>query len=216
LFLLGSAFALLLHQRGLLALHGNSVVIDGHAYVFVGPSGSGKSTLAAWFHDRGYQLIADDVSVVAFSSTGEAEVRPGLPRFRLWREAIERSGRRLEGLSRSFVERQPLDKFDVPATSLTSASVPLGGVLVIERSKKASLTPLVGFVAVQALLANIYRGEYLRGPQQEAQWRACVRLARAYPIGTWSRRWSTDCFDEHASNLIETLGQLQKRPRSPA
>jgi len=47
LFLLGSAMGMLIHQRGLLPLHGNSIEIDGCAFAFVGQSGAGKSTLAA-------------------------------------------------------------------------------------------------------------------------------------------------------------------------
>src|SRR5687767_37791 len=61
LYLLGSAFGALLHQRGLLPLHANAVEIDGKAVAFMGASGEGKSTLAAWFHDRGFNIIADDV-----------------------------------------------------------------------------------------------------------------------------------------------------------
>src|SRR5215213_168075 len=74
LFLLGSAFGALLHQRGLLPLHANAIEVDGTAVAFMGASGAGKSTLAAWFHDRGYRIIADDVCVVRFDDRGTARV----------------------------------------------------------------------------------------------------------------------------------------------
>ena len=80
LFLLGSAFGALLHQRGLLPLHANAVEIDGKAVAFMGPSGAGKSTLAAWFHDRGHRVIADDVCVVGLDTDGRPYAAPGLPR----------------------------------------------------------------------------------------------------------------------------------------
>ena len=212
MFLLGSAFALLLHQRGLLALHGNSVVIDGHAYVFVGPSGSGKSTLAAWFHDRGYQLIADDVSVVAFSSTGEAEVRPGLPRFRLWHDAIASSGREIKGLQHSYEEDDPLGKYDVPASLLARDTTPLGGVLLLERGDKTFINPLKGLEAIEVLFANLYRGEYLLGDQHRAQWLTCVQLARSYSIGRWQRRWSVSDYDDDVGTLINDLRSASRIP----
>ena len=66
LFLLGSAMGALLHQRGLLPLHTNAVEVGGRAFAFMGKSGAGKSTLAAWFHDRGFRIVADDVCVVGF------------------------------------------------------------------------------------------------------------------------------------------------------
>ena len=68
LFLLGSAFGALLHQRGLLPLHANAVEIDGSAVAFMGASGSGKSTLAMWLCDQGFRILADDVCVVRFDA----------------------------------------------------------------------------------------------------------------------------------------------------
>ena len=82
LFLLGSVFGLLLHQRRMLPLHANAVEIDGSVAAFMGRSGAGKSTLAAWLNDRGFPLIADDVAVVDFEGATPFIV-PGLPRLRL-------------------------------------------------------------------------------------------------------------------------------------
>ena len=50
LFLFGSAFGALLHQRGILPLHGSAIVTSRGAVVFAGVSGSGKSALACAFH----------------------------------------------------------------------------------------------------------------------------------------------------------------------
>ncbi|MCW3797081.1 hypothetical protein OMW55_04580 [Sphingomonas sp. BN140010] len=205
LFLLGSGLAMLLHRRGLLPLHGNSVVIDGRAYVFLGPSGSGKSSLAAWLHDRGHRLMADDVSVVAIGSDDRAEVRPGLPRLRLWQDAVERSGRTVAGLRRSFDEPEPLDKFDLPVNRVATDAVPLGGVLLLARGGEPTLAPIRGMASVQALFANIYRGEYLRGAEHQAQWQACVRIARTCPVWSWKRRWDAACYDEDAELLVGAL-----------
>src|SRR5687768_4578943 len=59
LYLLGSAFAALLHQRGLLPLHANAIIVDGRVIAFMGHPGAGKSTMAAWFHDRGFGILSD-------------------------------------------------------------------------------------------------------------------------------------------------------------
>jgi hypothetical protein len=70
LFLLGSALGILCHQRGLLPLHANAVVIDGAACAFSGKSGAGKSTLAAYFSRAGYPVLCDDVCVIGFDPDG--------------------------------------------------------------------------------------------------------------------------------------------------
>ena len=56
LFLLGSAFGALLHQRGFLTLHGSAIETPKGAMGFTGQSGVGKSTLATAFRTRGYPV----------------------------------------------------------------------------------------------------------------------------------------------------------------
>src|SRR4051812_25201168 len=113
LYLLGSAFGALLHQRGLLPLHANAIEVEGKAVAFMGASGSGKSTLAAWFHDRAHRIVADDVCVLRFDELGGAMAQPGLPRLRLWDEALEATGRNAADFSRSYVGDESYNKFDV-------------------------------------------------------------------------------------------------------
>lgn len=50
-------------------LHASSVALDGAAVLIMGPSGSGKSGLALELMSRGFQLIADDRTVV--TDTGQ-------------------------------------------------------------------------------------------------------------------------------------------------
>ena len=79
---------MILHQRSLLPLHANAMVVEGRAIGFMGHPGAGKSTLAAWFHDRGFDVLADDVCVVTPGPDGRPLAHPGIPRLRLWREAL--------------------------------------------------------------------------------------------------------------------------------
>ena len=64
LFILGTALAVMLHQRGLLVLHASAVALDDGAVVFLGGPGWGKSTMAAAMYARDYGVVADDVVAV--------------------------------------------------------------------------------------------------------------------------------------------------------
>lgn len=193
LFLLGSAFGALLHQRGLLPLHANAVEIGGAAVAFMGESGAGKSTLAAWFHDRGYRVVADDVCVVGFDKHGQPFATPGLPRLRLWAEALELMGRGTAGFQRSYVDTtRQLDKFDVPidAGQVALSHMQLSALYVLEASDRFSVVRLYGIDAAEAIFANTYRGSFVvTAGGQKRHWQSVVRLVETTPVYRASRRW---------------------------
>src|SRR5262249_42847204 len=93
LFLLGSAFGALLHQRGVIVLHGSTIKINEDAAIlFVGHSGMGKSTLAAVLHRRGYPWIGDDVCAITFGTDGTPFVAPAYPQTKLAPDALDHLG----------------------------------------------------------------------------------------------------------------------------
>lgn len=195
LYLLGSAMGILLHQRGLLPLHANAVEIDGQAYAFTGASGAGKSTLAAWFHDHGYNIIADDVCAISFDQDQNPSVAPGLPRLRLWREALERSGRDAAGYERSYAGDDSWDKYDVPLPQEAAipAPVPLGGIYLLVKGDALAITRLQGIQATEAMFANTYRGAHVPAFGNVGKhWQSCVRLASHTPIFQLVRPWDLD------------------------
>lgn len=201
LYLLGSAFAAILHQRGLLPLHANAVVVEGRAVGFMGHPGAGKSTLAAWFHDRGFDVLADDVCVVTPGPGGAPLAHPGIPRLRLWREALEAGGRDASAYERSFDD---MDKYTVP-TDLERAlpAVPLSHLYLLEKAEDGpSVTRLEGSAAVEAMIANTYRGAYVRPMGLTRQHLlACAELARTVPVFRARRRWGYDNFDAEGAAL---------------
>jgi hypothetical protein len=202
LFLLGSALGAVLHQRALLPLHANAIVVDGRAIAFMGHPGAGKSTMAGWFHDRGYPVLADDVCVVTTGQGGELLAHPGLPRLRLWREALEASGRTAEGYELSFDD---MDKFNVPIRQELRHAAPIDHLYLLEQAPEGAaggISRLQGVAAVDALVANTYRGAYLPlmgGTQRHLM--ACIELARRLPVFAASRAWGFDRFDEEAGRL---------------
>jgi hypothetical protein len=209
LFLLGSAFGALLHQRGLLPLHANAVEVGGKAYAFMGRSGAGKSTLAAWFHDRGHLVLADDVCVVRFDEAGRAWACPGLPRLRLWLDALELTGRELEGLKRSYIgQSAQLDKYDVPveASAMIHADVPVGGIYLLNEGDSFEVTALTGMEAAEAIFSNTYRGAYVAAASSyRGHWQSAVALARSTPVHRVQRTMDFANFDRECEMLLEHL-----------
>lgn len=122
-FVIGAAFGLLLHQRGLVTVQASSVCVNGKAVLFLGASGVGKSTLAAALAQRGHQLLGDDFSVLSLDAGGAPQVHPDGGRQKLWTEAIDALG--LAESCASPVRGQLL-KFHVGAPAASVAPLPLG------------------------------------------------------------------------------------------
>jgi hypothetical protein len=203
LFLLGSALGALLHQRGLLPLHANAIEMDGKAVAFSGHSGAGKSTIAAWFHDRGHRILSDDVCVIGFDEAGRALAYPGIPRLRLWREALEASGREAESYRRSF---DATDKYDVPSDRHALEPLPLAAIYLLRQAEQgasgAAIARLRGVDCVETLVANTYRGAYLRTIGRTGEHlAACLRVSRQVPVFRAARLWGFERFDEQAEVL---------------
>jgi len=206
-FLLGSAMGALLHQRGLLPLHANAVAFSGRAVAFLGRSGAGKSTLAEWFAGRGHQVLCDDVCAIGFDEAGAPAVLPGVPRLRLWKDALARSGRAPEDYERSFDGQ---DKYDVPvAATRPDGPLPLAACYVLAGAPGDGIAgPGPGIVrlpardAVEALIANTYRGGFVRRlGLAERHLRQCLAIARTVPVHRASRRWGEDAFGTEAELL---------------
>lgn len=201
-FLLGSAFGALLHQRGLLPLHSNSIELEGHAVAFLGRSGAGKSTLAHWFHCRGLTVLADDVSAISLS--GPAIALPGVPRLRLWQDALEAAGLGDAGFPRSFAGQE---KFDVPACQSVRRPLPLGACYLLDEATEGqppSVSQLSKMDAVEAIMANTYRGRFvaLLG-RSERHLDLCLRLAERVPVFRASRLWGSIHFENQSAKLME-------------
>jgi hypothetical protein len=218
LFLLGSAFGALLHQRGLLPLHANAVEIGGSAVAFMGPSGAGKSTLAAWFHDRGCRVLADDVCVIGFDGASRPYASPGLPRLRLWADVLQRTGRDLQGLNRSFLGDED-EKYDVPLDAALAArsKMPLAAIYLLDQEEEFSISPLHGIEAADAIFANTYRGEFLANTSgQREHWNSAVGLVRATPVFRATRRWDLAALDKQCSALLRHARELVTQGQPPS
>jgi len=200
-YLLGSAMGALLHQRGLLPLHANAIEIDGRAIAFAGPSGSGKSTLAAYFRARGRRLLSDDVCAVSFGPGGEAVAWPGVPRIKLWTDALAAFGHSAGDLEK-VVNWE--DKYSLPMTmAAPSGPLPLARIYLLGAAQgKSRIEALSGAAAFDAVASNIYRSEFA-GPlgRAESLFANSLSLVRSTGLYLAERRLGFDVFEAEVERL---------------
>lgn len=186
--LLGSVFGFLCHQRGLLPLHAGCVEVGGRAVALAGASGMGKSTLTAAFRRRGHPVLADDVTVVHVAAEGGPRVLPAFPRLKLWRDAIDGLGLRVDGLERS---RLGLEKFNLPlAVGFRAEPLPLAAIYMLETvndRRHAGIVPLRGVDLMVALTGIVYRRMMaIHAGRQGVMMAGLIRLA-SLPVSSLAR-----------------------------
>jgi hypothetical protein len=156
-FLLGTAFGLLQHQRGRMVLHASAVAVGDSAALFCGPSGSGKSTLAAALNRRGYPCASDDVCGIDFSS-GAPVVLPDGRMLKLWSDTVshlEMGARQGPSIGRR------LDKYYIePESTAVDRSLTVAAVYVLAVAgpqRRAGVSRLGNADAAVLLRRNAYR-----------------------------------------------------------
>ena len=82
-------FAALLQQRGVVTLHASAIETEAGAVLFAGRSGIGKSSLLGAFVQRGYAMLADDVTGVVLDAAGRAVALPAFPSMKLRADALQ-------------------------------------------------------------------------------------------------------------------------------
>lgn len=204
-YMLGTALGALLHQRGLFALHASGVATPSGAWLFTGHSGAGKSTLVAWLHRRfGWPILSDDVTVTDIAD-GNIHARSGIPRLRLWRDALSALSVPEEGLTRDLVR---FDKFQLPVSATHAGPIRLRGLILLEAAvgDTSSLTRLRGHEALATVMGSIYRPEFAelwRAPGsmflESAKTASCMKVLR------FSRPRSLEDYDLHLDPLIAEL-----------
>lgn len=158
IFVLGTVFGILLHQRRAMVLHASAIAVGGKAVLFCGRSGAGKSTLAASLAQRGYPFLADDVCTLGFDAAGTPVVQPDGKKLKLWAQAVDRLG--LEE-NRGQGIRNRIEKFYVePPGEVLSEPMPVGAIYQIRETRPPLVTGIERPNVVDATLIlrrNAYR-----------------------------------------------------------
>jgi hypothetical protein len=197
---LGPALAVLLHQWGVLILHGSAVVLDGTAIGFLGQSGAGKSTMAATLHARGYPVLADDVIAIR-KVAGTPLVLPAYPQLNLWPDSAASLG---EDLSRVSRLHSRIEKRAIPAAAgFPRNPLPLYCLYVLEKGPRCGIEPLRPQEAFVELLRHSYGQRLLNAGGAPSHFEQCASLVRTTRI-----RRLTVC---RALSRLDLLAQLVEK-----
>lgn len=197
IFLSGTGFGILLHQRGRVVLHASAVRVRDSAILFCGPSGAGKSTLAAALVDAGYDLVTDDFCGVSIHADGVPWVEPDGRQLKLWQNSIDR----LALIERRAAPVRPeLQKYYVEPRAATAAALPLAAIYVLREARPPCAPGIERPNIVDGGLMirnNAYRpGMVRRMGQADLYFRAAAAIAQRAGIFTLSRELDFKRFPE--------------------
>ena len=209
-YLLGTAFGVLCHQRGIIPLHASAVDVADGCVAFVGESGAGKSTLVAALASRGHQVIADDLCFLRLADTGDVKAWPGLNRIRLWEDSMLALGCYGPGVE---LEERGWNKYFIPVPPLRNPMQPrrLLRVYHLQAAPEdaAVISRQQGAAAIEVLIQNVYRlGLAEHMGLKPAAFVVCAALARDVPMFRFSRSLDFGILSEGVEFLENHLRDL--------
>ena len=188
IFLSGTGFGILLHQRGRIVLHASAVRVRDSAVLFCGPSGAGKSTLAAALVDAGYDLVTDDFCGISIHDDGTPWVEPDGRQLKLWQNSIDRLAL---ADRRAAAVRPRIEKYYVEPRAATEAALPLAAIYVLREARPPHTPGLARPNIVDAGLMvrnNAYRPAMVRRmAQMDLYFQAAATISQRAGVFTLTR-----------------------------
>ncbi len=167
LYLNGSTYGAILHQRKIMPMHGSCFVYDNLGIMLCGESGAGKSSLTAAFVIDGNDFLTDDVTPVLFSNN-QAHIWTMSDRIKLWEDSLKQLNQSKADLHKIDPETE---KFYYPLESYKDSTFRLNHIFLLEKHDRSNIDfqGIEGAEKIMALRKEIYRLEYMQGmPENEA------------------------------------------------
>lgn len=160
LFVVGAGFGVLLHQRGLLVLHGSAVVLRERSIAFLGAKGWGKSTTAMAMSQRGHAVVSDELLAIRFEGDDQAVVLPGSSPLKLWSDALSSLG----GDPRTAAPVRPgLDKYFAGEAGMVDQETRLHCIYLLDGGDTLAVTPVSPKEAFFGIVPHVYVARFGTG-----------------------------------------------------
>lgn len=205
-FLYGVALTAILYQRGESPIHAGAIAVGGQAHMFCGASGAGKSTLMMQMRHRGVNVLCDDVGVIRRGTDNVVRFYHGVPRVKLWRDALVHFDIDASPLQRDLARH---DKFHLPLTNTAFDSLPLASIFSLVSEPTVDAPRVVAISSKDAfgvVMRNTYRPRLLKRLGDPANHTMrCIAAVRQAAGFEFHRPWDLDRLDAGAEALVSHL-----------
>lgn len=166
LYMNGSVYGAILHQRRILPLHGSSFSYNGSGVLFCGDSGAGKSSLTTSFCLNGAGFLTDDVTPILYQNE-KPHIWPKSGKVKLWDDSLQQLKQEKNELTKIRPEDE---KYYFPMDSKQVEAHPLNCIFILEivDSDEVMFERVEKIEAFTYLHQEIYRREYI-GAMPEAE-----------------------------------------------
>ncbi|TQI71965.1 hypothetical protein JM79_2916 [Gramella sp. Hel_I_59] len=167
LYLNGSTYGAILHQRKIMPMHGSCFVYGNKGIMLCGDSGAGKSSLTAAFVLDDNEFLTDDITPIVIKNN-QALIWTMSDRIKLWEDSLKQLSESKESLRKIDPDTE---KFYFPLASYTKSHFALDHILLLDihDNPSISIKEVEGVEKIMALRKEIYRLEYMFGmPENES------------------------------------------------
>ncbi len=201
----GAPLASHLLLRDIAPLHASAVQTVSGAVLIAGHSASGKSTIAAVLHQRGYGVLADDLTGLQLMD-GAPVALPGYAGVTLWGDAMTRLGFDPDAYPRVHPE---LDKYVVtPETACTDQPVPVRAIflLSVHNEPEVKVEAVTGMQKFQVIGHNTYNTRLTDAlVSRDTFFALCAAIAATVPV--WRIRrprriWTAEPIADRIESLL--------------
>ncbi|NTW32401.1 MAG: serine kinase [Bacteroidetes bacterium] len=159
LYVLATAIAAILLQRGLLPLHASAIIKNDELVFITGDSQAGKSTTLAGLLKNGNTVFSDDVVVIKKNENSKITVSASYPMMKLWDDTLDKLNDALFR-DRSFRVKHDIDKYGIFFhDNFNTNSYSVSKVFILRKQEIPQIVSrkLKGTEAFDALTKQVYR-----------------------------------------------------------